>query len=72
MTLFASTTNAHLRKVSFFGWAISRYLSTTPHPIEGQGGNILLVHYSMIILKPAFLVFNGGSKVQSQSYLQLP
>ena len=24
-----------------------------PHPIEGQGGSILLVHYSMIILEPA-------------------
>ena len=26
---------------------------TTPHPIEGQGCSILLVDYSMIILKPA-------------------
>ena len=28
----------------FVGWAISRCLSTTPHPIKGQGGSILLVH----------------------------
>ena len=40
----------------FFGWAISRCLSTTPHPIWGQGGSILLVHYSMIVLKPAILI----------------
>ena len=59
-------------KFFFVGWAISRCLSTTPHPIEGQGGSILPVHYSMIILKPAVLVFNGGSEVQSHSYLQLP
>ena len=56
----------------FVGFAISRFLSTTPHPIEGQGGSILLVHYSMILLKPAILVFNGDSEVQSHSYLQLP
>ena len=37
----------------FVGWAISRSLSTTIHPIEGQGGSTLLVHYSVIILKPA-------------------
>ena len=30
-------------QILFFavGWAISRCLSTTPHPIEGQGGSIL-------------------------------
>ena len=37
----------------YVGWAIFRCLSPTPHPIDGQGGSILLVHYSMIILKPA-------------------
>ena len=37
----------------FFGLAISRCLSTTPHPIWRQGGSILLVHYSMIVLKAA-------------------
>ena len=31
---------------------ISRCLSTTPHPLEGQGSCILLVSYSMIIRKP--------------------
>ena len=39
----------------FVGWAISRCLSTTPHPTGGQGGSILLVHDSMIMLKPAIL-----------------
>ena len=38
---------------TFFGWAISRCLSTTPHPINRARGSVLLVHYSMIILKPA-------------------
>ena len=33
-----------LHSLFFVGWAISRCLSTTPHPIEGQGGSILLVH----------------------------
>ena len=50
----------------FVGWAISRCLSSTPHPIEGQGGRILLVHYFLIILKPAIVVFNGGSELPSQ------
>ena len=27
-----------------------------PHPIGGQGGSILLVHYSLIVLKPANLI----------------
>ena len=49
----------------FVGWAIPRCISTTPHPIVGQGGGILLVHCSMIILKPAILVFNGSSEVRS-------
>ena len=40
----------------FVGWAISRCLSNTPHPIGGQGGSVLLVHYSMIMLKPAILI----------------
>ena len=40
----------------FVGWAISRCLSTTPHPVEGQGGSIHLLHYSMIVHKPAILV----------------
>ena len=37
----------------FVGWAISRCLSTAPHLMVGQEDSILLVHYSMIILKPA-------------------
>ena len=28
----------------FFGWAISRCLSTTPHPMGGQWGSIFIVH----------------------------
>ena len=40
----------------FVGWAISRCLSNTPHPIGGQGDSVLLVHYSMIMLKPAILI----------------
>ena len=44
--------------VFFVGCAISRCLSTTLHPMNrargaGGGGSILLVHYSMIMLKPA-------------------
>ena len=42
--------------VFFVGWAISRCLSTTPHPIWGQGGSILLVHCCMLVLKPAILI----------------
>ena len=38
------------------GLAISRCLSTTPHPIWGQGGSTLLVPYSLIVLKPAILI----------------
>ena len=37
-------------KCFFVGWAISRCLSTTPHPIEGQGGSKLLVQ---CLLAPA-------------------
>ena len=33
--------------------AQSGHTATTPHPIERQGGSILLAHYSMIILTPA-------------------
>ena len=40
----------------FVGWAIARCLSTTPHPIIGQEGSLLLVHSSMIILKLAILI----------------
>ena len=47
-----------LCKKSFFvGWPISRCLSTTPHTIGGQQGTILLVHYYMIILKPAIFEY---------------
>ena len=41
-------------KASFFvGFAITRCLSTSPHYTIGQGGSILLVYQSMIVLKPA-------------------
>ena len=49
-----------IRMGFFVGWAISRSLSTTPHPIKGQGGSILLVHYSLITLKPAILVLHSN------------
>ena len=41
----------------FVGWAFSRCLTTTPHPINRAGGSIFLVLYSMIILKPAIFRF---------------
>ena len=40
----------------FVGWATLRCLSATPHPIWGQWGSILIVHYSMIVLKPAIFI----------------
>ena len=46
------------------------FLLPTSH--RSQGGSILLVHYSLIILKTAILVFNGRSDVRSHAYLQLP
>ena len=49
------------------GWAISRCLSTTSHPIGGQGGSILLAHYSMITLKPAIF-----EKMAVVMYNQIP
>ena len=56
----------------FVGCAISRCLSTTPHPMNRAGGSILLVHYSMIILRPAIFCFNDCCEVRSHSYLPLP
>ena len=51
----------------FVSWAISRSLSTAPHPIQGQGSSILLVLYSMIILKPAIFDLNGSCEVRSHT-----
>ena len=45
------------------GWAISKCLSTTPHPVRGQVGCILLVHYSMIVLKPAIFWVNDSCEI---------
>ena len=42
--------------VFFVGCAISRCLSTTPHPMNRARGSILLVHHFMIILMPAIFV----------------
>ena len=42
----------------FASLAISRCLSTTPHPISRAGGSILLVLYFMIILMACqFIIF---------------
>ena len=55
----------------FVGLAISRCLSTTPHPMNRARGSILLVLCSTIILLAHhFLVFSGGCEVRSHSYLQ--
>ena len=63
------------------GCTISRCLSATPHPMGGQGGSILIVHKSVIILKPAILelmavvrydhipIYNSLSCVSIQSRL---
>ena len=52
----------------FVGCAISRCLSTTPHPMNRATGNILLVHYSMIIPKPATFCFNDCLQCQSHLF----
>ena len=44
-----------------------------PHiPWIGQGGSILLVHYSMIVFKPAIFWSNDSCEIRSYSYLQPP
>ena len=59
-----SKKNYDGNKLINFCWlAISRCLSTTPHLIGGYGGSILLVHESMIILKPA--IFDQMAVVSS-------
>ena len=60
------------QKMFFVGWAISRCLSTIPHPIGGQGGSILFVHYSMIILKPAILIIMAVVRYNHTPIYRLP
>ena len=47
------------------GKAISKHLSTTPHPINKARGSILFVHYSVIIITQATFDYND-SYLQSQ------
>ena len=64
--------NNLINSLFFFGWAISRCLSTTPHPIGGQGGSILLVHCFMIIPKPAILIIMAIVRYNHTPIYRLP
>ena len=68
--------NADLKLLCSFvvvvGWAISRCFSTTPHPIEGQGGSIFLVHYFMIVVKPAILIIMAVLRYNHTPIYRLP
>ena len=72
LILFWHSATNSLNLFFLAGWAISRCLSTTPHPIWGQGGRILLVHYSMIVLKPAILIIMAVVRYNHTPIYRLP